>query len=247
MAKPKPYIIAKWVAEEITEATYVDLRSTIDSTLRSHMTEYSKEQIEELTEILERDVFSELGVVANQSIESGVEPTFVLEGVPGSAYIKAHNIEALSILTRIRSISPSEFEQICADILKALGATSRRVGRSGDGGVDFIATDLPVSPECRIALRACHPIVIGQAKRYKEDDLVTVTDMRSFLGGALLKADELKRTDDRFGLYSPVSFAFWTTSDFNKPAREFAKLAGLWRLGGLALAQLILHLKLTIP
>ena len=180
-------------------------------------------------------------------VENGEEPTFVLEGDPGSAYINAHNIEALPILTRIRSISPTEFEQICADILKALGATSRRVGRSGDGGVDFIATDLPVSPQRFIALRACHPIVIGQAKRYGENYLVAVTDMRNFLGGALLIADELKRTDDRFGLYSPVSYAFWTTSDFNKPAREFIKRTGIWRLGGLALAQLILRLKLTLP
>jgi hypothetical protein len=63
----------------------------------------------------------------------------------------------------------------------------------------------------------------------------------------MLRADDLKREDERFGILFPVAYAFWTTSNFNKPARDYAKRMGLWCLGGLGLAQLAHKLKLLTP
>lgn len=246
MADPKPYNVAHWIADEIQERSFVTLRTVLEGTLRGHVSAWSDEQIAEIAERIEHDVFYQLGIIADQLMHNGVEPSFALEGEPGTAYIKAQNVEAVALLAQLRQLSPNAFEQFCADLLTALGATTRRVGGSGDGGVDFIATDLPVSTDKIAALRACYPIIIGQAKRYKEDNLVSVMELRAFLGGALLRSDVIKTEDDRFGIYSPVTYAFWTTSDFNLPAREFAKRTGLWCLSGLALAQLALRLGLPI-
>ena len=246
MADPKPYNVAFWISTEIQELSFISLRTALEGALKVHLPAWSDEQIAERAEGLENDVFHQLGIIADQLRRDGVEPSFALEGEPGTAYIKAQNIEAVVVLAQLRKLPPGEFEQFCADLLAGLGATTRKVGGTGDGGVDFIATDLPVSTHEIAALRACYPIIIGQAKRYKEDNLVSVTEIRAFLGAAVVRSDDIKREDSRFGIYSPVAYAFWTTSDFNLPARKFAYRSGLWCLNGLSLAQLALRLGLPI-
>jgi hypothetical protein len=246
MADPKPYVVARWIADEIQETNFVALRVTIEQSLRLHIHGKSEEQIAELAEGLEQSVFNEMGIVADQLLRTGIEPSFGLEGEPGTCYIRAQNIEAVRVLAHLRALTPDRFETFCANVLIALGATAQRTGGTGDGGVDFVATDLPLSAHPGVAVSACYPLVIGQAKRYKDDNLTSVTDLRCFLGGAVLKAEQMKRQDERLGLFSPVVFAFWTTSDFNVPAREFAKNTGLWCLGGLALAQLAHRIGLPI-
>jgi len=185
-----------------------------------------------------------LGEITDELELYGTEPSFLLEGEPGTAYIKAQNVEAVETLIKLKLLSPMEFEQFCSEMLRNLGATANTVGGTGDGGVDFIAFNLPIGKIDIAALHACYPTVIGQAKRYN-DRFITVTDLRCFLGGALIKADEIKRTYDRYGIFSPTAYAFWTTSEFHNSAREFARNAGLWCLGGLSLAQLSLRIGLN--
>jgi restriction endonuclease Mrr len=246
MTDPRPYNIARWIADGIQSTSYVPLRSEIEFALKTHIPAWSEEIIAETAEKYESNIFQELEKITDLTKRDGVEPSFLLDGEPGTAYIKGENLEAISILNIIKKKTPDEFEQFCADLLSLLGGITRKVGRSGDGGVDFIATDLPVSNHKFMALQGGFPIVIGQAKRYKEDNFVSVNDVRDFLGGAMLKQDEIKRENERFGLFSPVIYAFWSTSDFTLPAYEFMREAGIWYLGGLALAQLTLHINKTI-
>lgn len=63
--------------------------------------------------------------------------------------------------------------------------------------------------------------------------------LREFVGASLRRVAELKRTRaDHFGLFQPTVLAFWTTSDFHKSAKAYAKEMGIWYLGGPALCQL---------
>ncbi len=246
MSAPTPYVVASWIASEIQDQAYVTLRSVIELTLRLHIGSMSEEGVADLAEELEVDVFRNLQLITDQLLRVGTESSFLLDGDPGSAYIKVQNQKAVKLLTYLKSMSPAEFEGFCAKILTRLGANARSTGKTNDGGVDFVATDIPISNENSLALKMSYPLLVGQAKRYKENNLVSVTDLRAFLGGALIKADEIKRQEERFGLYSPTIFAFWTTSDFNMPARKFAVDSGLWCLNGLSLAQLTIKLDLDI-
>ena len=247
MSKPKGCNVALWLAEDLAdEGGFVTLRVAIEGTLQTRLRSLSQEQISDLAESLEPGVFAELGCIADRVIQLGTEPSFSLEGEPGSAYVRAQNRAAPAALSAIRQFLPTPFEDFCAALLSALGATAHRVGGTGDGGVDFIATDLPVSSHSLAALRASRPIVIGQAKRYGDNSLITVTQLREFVGAAVLRAEEEKRSGPRTGLLTPVCFAFWTTSDFNSPAWAFAQRAGLWCLNGLALAQLALRVGLPL-
>jgi hypothetical protein len=242
MTDPKPYIIANWIADDLRSVDYFSFRDQIQETLKNHMSSWSEEKIAETAEKLESAIFFELGQIADQLLQDGIEPSFQIDGEPGTAYIKSINLEATSELIRLRKKTPEEFELFCSNVLSSLGAVSRNVGGTGDGGIDFISTDLPVS-NCKFtALRGCNPVVIGQAKRYKDGNLVNVNEVREFLGGALLKQDEIKREKESLGLFTPVIFAFWTTSNFTSPARKFLRDAGIWYLSGFSLAQLSLYL-----
>lgn len=246
MTDPKPYQVARWISDDLQYTDFTSLREVVEETLRVHLTGRSEDQIADLSEAITPAVHHQLGIVADELRQDGIDSPFSLDGDPTTAYIKAQHNEAVLVLARIRALNPTEFEVFCTDLLGALGGIAYHVGGTGDGGVDFIATDLPISHGAGAALSKCANIVIGQAKRYQEDNLVGIGDLRSFLGAALIKADELKRKNERFGLFSPVSFAFWTTSNFNSNAKDFAARSGIWHLGGLALAQLSCRVNLAI-
>jgi restriction endonuclease Mrr len=246
MSEPSPFYVARWIADKLREDNFISLRLAIENALHSITYEASEETITDLAEKCEHLVFAELGRIAEQLIHDGTEPSFLLDDEPGTAYIKSQNIEAIKTLERIKLLSPENFELFCAGTLEALGAkASQVVGGKNDGGVDFIAFDMPVSRIEIAALHACYPIVIGQAKRWN-DKPISVTDLRSFVGGAIVKADEIKRKYTRYGIFSPIVYAFWTTSDFLPSAREYSVNAGLWCLGGLSLAQLALRISPTL-
>jgi restriction endonuclease Mrr len=244
MAAPGAYIVAQWISSSIRDEGFLPLRVVLELVLVERWQGKSAEEIAEHAELVEHDVYHKLDLIAEQLTREGTEPPFTLEGDPGTAYIRAINVDSLVILERLRDLEPIQFEQFCADALTALGATARRTGGTGDGGVDFTASNLPVSNCAFAPTSVCRPIVIGQAKRYTGQ--ITVTDLRSFLGGAILKADEMRRIDEDLGLFSPVIYAFWTTSGFTADARVFARRMGIWALSGVSLAQLALRLGVSV-
>lgn len=245
MAEIGPYTIARWIADGMQNPSYTPLRSVIETTLKLH-TELSEEQVFETSEKLEAKVFSSLEKISDILISDGVEPSFILDGEPQTAYVKAGDLRTIPVLEKMKKIKPSEFEQVCADLLAALGGTTRKIGGSGDGGIDFVATGIPITGYDLPALKVCSAIVIGQAKRYSDKNFVTVNEVRDFVGGSLLLQDELKRETERYGLFTPVLLAFWTTSDFTKPAYDYCRDCGLWNLTGLSLAQLAIRLNVEV-
>ncbi len=128
-------------------------------------------------------------------------------------------------------------------ILAALGATSQTTNKSKDGGIDFYGINLKVVPTALSVPAASKTAVIGQAKRYKEGNVISETQVREFVGAATLARHKLLK-DNKIGPLSPVIFAFWTTSDFDQNAKLFARELGLWYKDGVTLARYVTELGL---
>ncbi|SFI87639.1 restriction endonuclease [Planctomicrobium piriforme] len=85
------------------------------------------------------------------------------------------------LLTTLRELSPSGFEQLCQRLLRESGFEQVTVtGKSGDGGIDGIGV-LRVNPF--VAFK-----VLFQCKRYTRS--VSPSEIRDFRGGMLGRADK---------------------------------------------------------
>lgn len=133
---------------------------------------------------------------------------------------------AVSLLARVRSISPTAFEQLIIDLMVKIGyggsrkEAAERLGKSGDGGIDGVIR------EDVLGLDA----VYVQAKRYAEDNSVGAPAIQGF-AGALLGNGATKGV-------------FVTTSHFTKQARDAATIYKAHRIvliDGLQLAQLMVQ------
>jgi restriction endonuclease Mrr len=245
MAELPPSIIAEWISEEIRNSEFILLRRVLEQVLNDNSVTKSEEETAELAEKLESIVLNKLREKQEEQLDKGIEPTFELDVSIGDTYIKSTNLIAKKTLGKLKRLSPLEFEDFCVLILSSLGASALRVGGTNDDGIDFIGYELPTSKFITPALNLSKPIVLGQAKRYP-DRKIDVHDVRSFLGAALVKLDEIRREKSRYGLHAPAIFAFWTTSNFTDSALKFSSKSGIWILGGLALAQLAIKLDLEI-
>lgn len=247
MSELKPHVIALWVEETLKSSSYVSLYEGIFLALSAKLPEWSDEKRAEEVEKKLDDVRIALDYIAELRREQGFEPAFVVEGEPGAYYIKSQNELDREKLKSLLGISPKSFEEFCKRVLDALGGVAVTTGGVNDGGIDFVAEDLQLSGFESAALKKGRIALVGQAKRYKVDNLITLKDVREFIGAAALKADILKREkSNRYGLFSPIILAFWTTSDFTKGANEYANQTGVWMLSGIALSQLSTRLKIDI-
>jgi restriction system protein len=107
------------------------------------------------------------------------------------------------LLERVRALSPEAFERLIVDVMIALGygakGEGRRLGRSGDGGVDGIIT------EDRLGL----DVIFLQAKRYAADASIGPNLIREFAGAL----------DER----GTTKGVFVATSPFTSGAVKYAK------------------------
>jgi restriction system protein len=108
------------------------------------------------------------------------------------------------LLDRVVKASPAFFEKLVVDLLVAMnygGAgpeSGKRIGRTGDGGIDGIINEDPLGLD----------IVYIQAKRYAPGNAVGVEKVREF-AGAMVERGATKGV-------------FVTTSHFAPPARGYA-------------------------
>ena len=111
------------------------------------------------------------------------------------------------LLDRLRTVAPSQFEQIIIDLLVAMGygggraEMAKAVGRSGDNGVDGVIR------EDRLGL----DVVYMQAKRYAAGNPVGASDVRDFVGA--------------LDMHRASKGIFVTTSTFPKSAYELVTRA----------------------
>ena len=119
-----------------------------------------------------------------------------------SAYETIRAALATELLDRVRKATHQSFERLIVDLLVAMGygVAGRRLGGSGDDGVDGVIDQDPLGVDQ----------VYVQAKRYTENN-ITPAAIRDFYG-----ALDLKKAQKGI---------FFTTSEFSKSAQETA--AGL--------------------
>ena len=242
MGVPSSQISAVWVQEELSGTTWVLLREVLFSALRKKLATYSEEAIWDLVEGNLTFVAEHLrDCVADWLVDGSVQ-RFEIDNDP-SPYVRLTGSVPSEVVLKLRRIDPYAFEHVCANVLAALGATSRTTQRTNDGGVDFLAANLNVVPTPLAIPATSRTSVIGQAKRYRDGNPVSETQLREFIGGATLWRHKLLR-DGTIGPLSPVMFAFWTTSDFDKNAKQFARELGLWYMDGVTLAGYVVALGL---
>lgn len=165
---------------------------------------------------------------------SGVEPTAVeasdqSEKTPDEVLRAAHRQinEALAsdLLDRVQEASPEFFEDLIVELLLAMGyggaseRAGRRIGGSGDGGVDGVIDQDPLGVDQ----------IYVQAKRYKEGNNIGAGAIRDFFGALNLKKAQ--------------KGIFFTTSSFSGDALQTAKDLGMRivLIDGKRLAKLMLN------
>jgi restriction endonuclease Mrr len=145
----------------------------------------------------------------------------------------------------LSNLEPSAFEELCKMILKELGC--QFIGKTrvtGDGGIDFFGTlkineikDNPLLRKFDIIPKAkIH--FIGQAKRYRDLNVIHPNHIREFLGSALLleftqawniqKELSVENMPPQYLLpKDPTVWIFFTTSFATVNARNLANYLGI--------------------
>lgn len=241
MAFPSTQIIAAWIKDGAKNTEWAPLAEVAFQVLRKRLTKHSDddiwERIEEglpyVAEILRNEAADCAmdGVPAHFQIDSEQPPYF--KAIPGDP----------DLLEKLRKIDPFKVEEICSKILEKLGATANITPTTGDGGVDFIATNIDIVPSGLGIPAVCKAVVIGQTKRYKETNVIRETSLREFVGSGVWKRHRL-RLDNRISPLAPVILAFWTTSSFDPSAKRYAREMGIWYMEGNTLSAYIAQLGL---
>ncbi len=242
MPPPTPAAIVQFISADGLSEKPQRLRAAILQALQKN-TGLSNEYIAEYSEELEREVLKKLYEAQAADRDRGADPFLIIDETDGEPYVRGVDGPLLPIRKKLHNLDPTAFEHVCLDLLHHLGAKGEVTGGTADGGIDFHASGLSfqaprISPIARSLVS-----VIGQAKRYKADNWVTVNELRQFVGAATLRVHEMRIGKSSYAALNPVVLAFWTTSDFNASAVEYANKVGMWILNGRALAQLIIQTK----
>jgi hypothetical protein len=236
-----------WLMKFAENAELRPLESLIVETLGKKWPGISLELRSDFAEEQLNVIASQLGVTQEQQREEGIEPTFELSYDAGKPYFRVLPSDAPRFRDALFAISDGEFVDFCVSLLNSLGAEGKNLDGTGDGGVDFIARNLPLAKIQGEPLNKARLLVIGQAKHYKEDSFVSEPEVRDFVGGGLKRlSDHTDSITHRGPFLAPVVFAFWTTGDFNSPAKSYARSLGIWTLNGISVSQLALKNGFTL-
>jgi restriction endonuclease Mrr len=243
MGQPSSQKIAQWAIESLQSEEWISLSESCINGLKSHIP-YSESDIVELVESDLDNIARILRDNAAFAVERGEVVTYEIDEEE-SPYIKKVCDAFPQILRDIQKMDDTKFETLCADVLKSLGwSEAERIGGIDDGGVDFYAFgfpnqeifNLPMPPSCKV-------LVIGQAKRHKQDNNISENDLRKFVGGSVKKLNDFRKAG-KVGVLTPVIYAFWTSSDFAESAKDYAKTMGIWFMNGRTMIEYIKKLDL---
>jgi Restriction endonuclease len=242
MGVPSTQIMSVWIKDGANNTEWAPLEEVAFTVLRAKLTKHSDEEISELIEEKLSYIAEALRNDAAELHADGMPARFAIDE-EASPYFKAFPTDT-ALLEKLRRIDPFKVEDLCAAILAKLGGVARATERTGDGGVDFVATDLDIMPSGFGIPAVCRATVIGQTKRYKETNVIKETSLREFVGAGVWKRHRL-RLDSGISPLAPVILAYWTTSNFEPNAKRYAREMGLWYMDGHTLAAYIDKLELS--
>lgn len=243
MAELSSQIIVKWAIERLESEQWISLSTCCIEGVR-WQNKFTEAIIEESVERELNYVAEILRNKAAYAEENGEIITYEIDNEE-PPYVRKKHDACPPILNTISGMNSSDFEVLCAKILEGLGWNETGcIGGNQDDGVDFCAfgfpknqlLDLPMPPSCKVLL-------LGQAKRYKQNNNVTESEIRKFVGGAFKKLNDYRKSG-KVGVLTPVIFAFWTSSDFDDSAKDYAKTMGIWFMNGRTLIEYLYKLNL---
>jgi restriction endonuclease Mrr len=245
MANLSSQIIAQWAIESLESEDWILLPELcVDGIKRQN--KFSESDIEES---VERELNYIADILRNKAANAKENGEIVVYEIDDEEppYIKKLGETYSNLLNTIQEMESGKFECLCADVLKLLGwQESGCIGGTQDDGVDFYAFDFPDTQLLNLPMpSSCKVLVIGQAKRYKKGNDVSETEIRKFVGGALKKLNDFRKSG-KVGTLTPVIFAFWTSSDFQDSAKEYAKAMGIWFMNGRTLVEYLNKLGLNV-
>ncbi|WP_010249531.1 restriction endonuclease [Acetivibrio cellulolyticus] len=161
-----------------------------------------------------------------------------------------------TINTLLYNLEPYEFEKFCKKFLLLVGVNESNVTkRSGDDGIDFWGyadmfeynSELFIYSEIAEQLVDFHQNgkkfrvkIIGQAKRYKSDNLISPSEIRELLGSYYLERSNSTSLGTNGKLAEPVVGTFITTSHFEPGAIKTAERTGIVLFSGYEVSILLL-------
>lgn len=241
-SRPSADTVAVWLVREAAVSSYRELGEAAIDVCTTRCPTYSAEEVADLVDVIRGDLPSALGRLADAALEDGRTPEFELSD--DGAYFRKPGSSTDEFVSRMQQISPDAFEHFCARVLAAMGAKSSVIGGKGDDCVDFVGRDLPLGAGDGTGptVPAGRALVVGQAKRYGSGNYVKLSELREFVGGSKRRvADPADLLTNRAGVLAPIVYAFWTSSEFERSARAYAREMGIWYLNGHALAQLAMR------
>lgn len=241
MAELSSQVIAQWAIERLESENWVSLSELCIQGIREQ-NKFTEPVIEES---VERELHYVEEILRNKAAcdnENGEIVTFEIDN--DEPYVRKICNVCPPILKTIRDMDATKFEILCAEILKELGWNETGcIGGTQDDGVDFYGFGFPNNQLLGLPIPlSCKVILIGQAKRHKQSN-VSETEIRKFVGGALKKLNNFRKAG-KVGVLTPAIFAFWTSSDFTDPAKDYAKAMGIWFMNGRTLVEYLHKLDL---
>ncbi|EME1740598.1 restriction endonuclease [Cronobacter sakazakii] len=239
-------VISSWLVEHLTDKSWQSILDITISVLKSKLRHKSEDEIADLTEEHLPYVINILRDMLEKERVTGVAPRFELDEEDPPYIRSIVSPTSLKILKRLRKLTPSEFEVICADLLKSLGANATPSGGSDDGGIDFVGFDLLIHKDLKNMPANSKFLILGQAKRYKDNNNVTLNELRQFVGSCKAKKNDYM-VQGKIGPLTPIIYAFWTTSNFDSKARDYAHQMGLWFMDGYSISCHIESFSIALP
>lgn len=242
MAELSSQIIAQWAIENLKSEEWISLSELCIHGIR--------EQNKFTESVIEESVERELGFVEELlrnkiacANDNGEIVTYEIDN--NEPYVRKIYDVCPEILKTVHNMDDTKFESLCAEILKKLGWNEAGgIGGTQDDGIDFYAFDFPNNQLFDLPMPSSSKVlVIGQAKRHKQDNNISESEVRKFVSGALKKLNDFRKSG-KVAVLTPVIFAFWTSSDFTDPAKSYAKAMGIWFMNGRTLVEFLHKLDL---
>lgn len=262
--KPGPALVANIICEELTlDCKPIKLNLVIEQIIQNHFV--GVDPIEKASE-WEAAVRTKLLTSIRITEERGAQPQIAFNSsssymIQGACFIegtdsdeivaqKERRLRWTDYYKTLQDLSPSEFELLCKQVLRLIGARNVRLTKeTRDEGIDFYGqlsvVDL-IAPSSVLRFKPFESLLeiwlVGQAKHYKSIKVAT-PDLRELVGSVSLASarafadlDPEKYPDLHIRPVDPVFMLFFTTGRISVDGWQLIKKSGIIAMDGEMLA-----------